>query len=147
MKNYLDEYKANGYDRIYNGLNLPRHGKGSGCSAFGVSFLELINAFDFIDNKSWLIDQPIPNKLIGSAEEGRKVRLLKVIFSFKWAKEEESHRHIVLYDPWKMKEWVLESFNYTTNEMFTSKEIGTVKGLVFPCLLECKPHLPVFYSQ
>jgi len=79
LKKYLDDYKANGYDRIYNGLNLQRHGKGSGCSAFGLSFLELISAFDFLDNKSWLIDRPIPIKLIGNTEEIKRAAFMKVL--------------------------------------------------------------------
>lgn len=106
MKNYLEEYHKRGYDKIYNGMNKPREGSGAGCSAFAMSFLELGGMLDPVFKKEWIRRVNLPNELVGGPMTGNKVSLSKMIFNAHWAKENEPHIKLELYDPQLMFEWL-----------------------------------------
>ena len=114
LKVYLDSFKYYGFDKLYNGLNKPLEGKGSGCSAFAFSFLELINAIDSTHTKEWTADVAIPDRLIGGHWTQHRVSMWQVLFTFHWAKEKNKHTHLLLYEPGHIYDWILE--NYHNNE-------------------------------
>lgn len=108
LKYYLDEYQKNDYDNIYNGQNKPREGKGAGCSAFGTSFIEVAG---FMKNEwleKWVKKARIPSDLIGNKEKGFKVGALKMILRNKWAKADEPHRLVCMFDPNAIHNWIVD---------------------------------------
>lgn len=106
MKKYLDEYRQKGYDKIYNGTNEPRKGKGAGCSAFAVSFLDVCGYIDPYFEKEWIRRVKLPTSLVGGPITGKHVSLAKVIFKAHWAKENEEFIPLEMWDPQLMYEWV-----------------------------------------
>lgn len=146
LKLYLESFKARGYDKMYNGTNEPRLGKGSGCSAFAVSFLELINALLPEYNQNWTIKVHVPDKLIGGESTGIKISLLRLFFSFRWAKNKEPYTPLVLYDPYLIYQWINTIWNKEQNDsagIYKLKKIENAKGLEIQCY-KCMPQLPMF---
>lgn len=111
LKTYLNEYRRRGYGKIYNGLNLPREGKGAGCSAFGVSFLEVAGLMHPVWEKEWPIQVRIPLELIGGPLTGKKVSVMKALKIGRWAREDEPHRVLKLFEPYKMYQWIHKEWN------------------------------------
>jgi hypothetical protein len=111
MKTYLDEYRERGYDSIYNGTNEPRKGKGAGCSAFAVSFLDVCGYVDPYFEKHWIRRVKLPKTLVGGPITGNHVSLGKVIFKAHWAKEGEDYIPLNMWDPQLMYEWVYRIYD------------------------------------
>lgn len=143
LKNYIDSFKILGYHKLYNGTNQPRYGGGTGCSAFGVSFLELINAVDSTYEKEWKLNLPIQNRLIGNSITENRVSLWSVFFSFKWSNEKKPHTHIVLYDPSLMYTWIEKEYT-NKNSKFAKLNQKNAHGISFTCLQTCYPIHPMF---
>lgn len=106
MKQYIDEYREKGYDSIYNGTNEPRKGKGAGCSAFAVSFLDVCGYIDPYFTKNWIRRVKMPRHLVGGPVTGNKVSLAKLLTKARWAKEGEDFIPLEMWDPQLMYEWV-----------------------------------------
>lgn len=146
LRSYILSYAARGYDKIYNGKNEPRMGEGSGCSAFALSFLELINALLPEYNRNWKVKVDVPDKLIGGEATGKKVSLWRVLFSFRWAKKNQPYTPLALYDPYLMYRWINAKWKteqHNVNGMYTPKKINKAKGLEIQCD-KCLPQLPMF---
>ena len=147
LKNYIDSFRRLGYDKLYNGKNDPRHGEGSGCSAFGMSFLELINALEPEFSREWVTDKAIPNKLIGGELTHSKVSILKVFFSFGWAKDKQPHTHLKLYNPGLIYSWIEKKYNDELINKLGKYRISTInlaKGIILDYQQICKPQFPMF---
>lgn len=146
LKLYIRSFKARGYDKMYNGNNLPRMGEGSGCSAFAISFLELINALFPEYANNWKIKVKVPDKLICSQPAGEKISLRRLLFSFRWAKNNEPFTTLELYDPTLMYKWInaaWEQGQYNLNSTHTLKKINNARGLEIQCD-KCIPQFPMF---
>jgi hypothetical protein len=146
LRLYVREYKERGYDRLYNGKNLPRMGEGSGCSAFAMSFLELINALSPELYNNWTVKVNVPDKLIGGKFTGSKINLARLFFSFRWAKKNEASTPLVLYDPYLMYNWIKAKWNTETANpcgVYAVKNSGNAKGLELQCA-GCFPQFPMF---
>ncbi len=149
LKQYIDSFQMLGYDKLYNGMNDPRHGTGSGCSAFGMSFLELINALEPTYKNEWTSEIAIQNKLIGGEMSHSTVSILKVFFTFRWAKEKTPHTHLKLYDPSLIYRWILKT--YEEEKQLNKGKFNLVskqksKGLEIDCIHTCKPQYPIFIN-
>lgn len=114
MKTYLNEYRAKGYDKIYNGTNEPRKGKGAGCSAFAVSFLDLCGYIDPYFEKEWIRRVKLPKSLVGGPITGKHVSLAKVLFNARWARDNEEFIPLEMWDPQLMYEWVHKVYSLAT---------------------------------
>ncbi|EKD83716.1 MAG: hypothetical protein ACD_39C00498G0004 [uncultured bacterium] len=106
MKQYIDEYRARGYDKIYNGSNEPRKGTGAGCSAFAMSFLDICGYIDPVFSKEWIRRVNLPKSLVGGPVTGNHVSLAKTIFKAHWAKPGEEAVKLALWDPELMFNWL-----------------------------------------
>lgn len=109
MKNYIDEYRAKGYDKIYNGNNEPRKGTGAGCSAFAMSFLDICGYIDPAFTSAWIRRVNLPKSLVGGPVTGNHVSLAKTIFKAHWAKPGEESIALALYDPELMYNWLKQT--------------------------------------
>lgn len=113
LATYLSEYRENNFDRFY-GLPLdPRKKEGAGCSAFGISFLELGGLMREEFEKNWSYDLKVPSGLIGGDfypdDDIEKVGLFNLYFLRKsknrWAVEGEDYKSIFFWDPDSMYNW------------------------------------------
>lgn len=146
LKVYIDSFTARGYDKLYNGENEPRMGKGGGCSAFGVSFLELINAMQPEYDEFWTVKVDIPDRLMTQPTSPKKINLLKVLFSFNWAKKNEHSSSLMLYDPYLIYKWIKKKWNKENRRSsgdYKLKKINNAKGLEMECE-KCEPQMPMF---
>ncbi len=138
---YLNEYKERGYDRVYNGANKPREGKGAGCSSFGLSFIELAGLLPQVETDKWKVSVNVPEKLIGGPERSNKwIGLHKIILKSKWADTtRQSYRKIAYYEPYFMYKWIAAAWadsNLSIKKKYTKEQRESAKGLLIDCA-EC----------
>ncbi len=147
LKTYLKNYQARGYGNIYNGLNKPREGLGAGCSIFGISFLEVAGLMHPAWREKWPVSVRIPLELIGGPLTGNKVAIHKLAKVTRWAKEDEPHRVLSLYEPfyifsWINAEWAKENKAKTGRVKLLKK--GKALGLEYDCTHIAPPSKPIF---
>ena len=115
LMQYFDEYVAKGCDKHYGGMNRPRYGEGGGCSAFGVSFLEVAGLVKEEHFANWTINVRIPEKLYGGPYTGRHISMTELAalgpFASSWAKEDEPHIKCFMWEPTLMYLWILKQWN------------------------------------
>jgi hypothetical protein len=146
LVSYIDSFKLKGYDRLYNGLNRPREGGGSGCTAFGISFLELINALLPEYTSRWAVHINIPEKLIGSSADKRRVSIGSIFFAFRWARNKRPYRKLTLYEPYLIYEWINTAWNdeqQNAGGKYQLRQFGLAKGIEIDCRA-CMPQQPMF---
>lgn len=141
LRVYLDSFLSHGYDKLYNGLNRPLEGKGSGCSAFAFSFLELINAIDSGMIQKCATQVTIPDHLIGGHWTHNRVSIWSVLFSFRWSPESKKHTHFMLIEPGFVHDWIHKNYSesYSNENKFKPVKIKNSKGLEVDCIQECIP--------
>ena len=146
LKLYIDSFKLKCYDLLYNGLNRPRAGEGSGCTAFGISFLELINALSPEYTDKWAVKVNVPEKLIGDSATKKRVSVWRIFFSFSWARKNKPSRLLTLYEPWLIYKWINRAWDdeqKTPGGKYQLKKLGGAKGIEMDCRA-CMPKLPMF---
>jgi hypothetical protein len=120
LENYLTEFKARGYDKVYAGLNArPLDGEGSGCSAFGMSFLELAGIQTPEMEDEWMHSYIFPRKFVGGPLTDKKVSILRILFAFgsKWDKDlRKDGFSTVFWDPELMDNWTRNSVSNLENQ-------------------------------
>lgn len=150
LKMYLEEYKRRGYDKLYNGSNQPRQGKGAGCSAFAISFLDVSDLLSPEWESEWTKTIRVPYKLIGGPFSGNKVNIFKVIRSRKWASQHEAHIQTKLYEPnfiynWIINTWIKERYHPSGNVNPVNYE--KAYGLEYDFRNKLCPQDPLFISD
>lgn len=135
--NYLDEYRKNNVQRYYGLAHRPRYGEGAGCSAFGVSFLEVLNILDQEMKESWSESINIPLKFAGSPLTDNRISFLNLLLNaHSWAKEGESSQRLTFWSPDKMHEWVLKKVKLK-QASYQVLKIENASGVLFN-----KSHFP-----
>lgn len=134
---YLQEYRSQNVGRYYGLANRPRHGEGAGCSAFGTSFLDVLNLIDEDMREGWSQTVNIPLELAGAPLTEKSVSLLSVMFnSGSWAKENEKHQKLTFWDPDRMFAWV-KNKAAKQHQSYTVSKIENSLGIVMD-----KSHIP-----
>jgi hypothetical protein len=134
---YLQVYREKNVGRYYGLANRPRYGEGSGCSAFGASFLDVAGLLDQEITDAWSHSVNIPMKYAGPPLRDESVNLLSLMWNASsWAAEKDEHKKIFFWDPDRMFKW--------TNERIKAKDprykvlaIEKTQGLLID-----KSHLP-----
>jgi hypothetical protein len=146
LKLYIDSFNYKGYHKLYNGLNRPRAGEGSGCTAFGISFLELIHALNPEYKDQWAVKVKVPEKLIGDTIIKKSVHIRRIFFTFRWARKNEPCRLLTLYEPGLIYRWINHTWDaeqrYPTGK-YQLKKIANAKGLLIDGS-SCVPSFPMF---
>ncbi len=128
LTQYLDEYKARGYDQIYAGLNArPLYGESSGCTAFGMSFLELAGLQIPEFEKAWSHDLIMPRKFVGGPLTHRNVRFIRILTAFrsKWDTDLSNGGFpLHFWDPEQMVVW--------TNDVVKELNQGAIRTFPWP---------------
>jgi len=146
LKLYIDSFKLKCYDLLYNGLNRPRAGEGSGCTAFGISFLELINALSPEYTDKWAVKVNVPEKLIGDSATKKRVSVWRIFFSFNWTRKNKPSRLLVLYEPYLIYSWINKIWDdeqKNPKNKYQLKKMGMAKGIEIDCQT-CMPKFPMF---
>jgi hypothetical protein len=155
LTEYLKRYEELGYQNIYGNLNArPLLRQSSGCSAFGMSFLELsgLQAPEF--EEQWMTHRILPRHLVGGHFTHTRVRMIRILT--------ERHSHwdndlneggfaVDFWDPEKMHHWVeqgVQDLEMGTNRTFPwPAQIQTQaksKGLVLDTSTVLTPTGPFF---
>lgn len=155
---YLKEYKENGYDKMYSGLHaFPLNRQGSGCSAFGASFLELSGLQIPEFEEKWMRhDIILPHRFIGDPEQGKKVNFFRVLFAIRssWGETDDDGVRISFWDPDRMHRWTKRTYLEAAQGSFESsrfpwplmglEKIGKGRGLIFDARSVATPSGPIF---
>lgn len=139
---YLTEYKERGYSKNYGLPNRPRYGEGAGCSAFGVSFVDIAGILSDDLVQAWSLNLNISEKLIGGPLTGQKVALRKILFDRAgWSTPitteagsrmvaDTGAKELFFWDPDTMYQWVKKSWKETPPVGFEKVSSGKSLGLV-----------------
>jgi len=107
---YLQEYKALGYDQIYAGLQRKaRSGHGAGCSAFTESVLEIAGVMAPEWKSYWSHTVNAPLSFIGGPQTGNDVSLWKLLLSplaLKWNPSAKNSFVVNFWDPYLAYWWI-----------------------------------------
>lgn len=104
LNQYLEEFRSLGIEQVYGLPFRPRHQEGSGCSAFGISFLELVGFLTPELKSAWSRQIRVPVSLL------KKQSLIELLFGSvtnRWALDGEEAKEIFFYDPDLIYEWIL----------------------------------------
>lgn len=106
---YEMEYRQRGYDRNYGLPNRPLYGEGAGCSAYGVSFLDIAGVESGIFSGQWTRSLRAPYDLVGGPMTGNFVPVGDIFVNplLRWATAEEPHFPINFWEPDLMHAYVL----------------------------------------
>lgn len=128
---YLSEYREKNVGRYYGLANRPRYGEGAGCSAFGVSFLEVTGVLDQEMKENWSQSIYIPLELAGPPVTDEGVSLFKILTSGdKWATDKEKHKLLTFWNPDKMNDWVKKKFE-EKQAYYSVENNQKAQGVVF----------------
>lgn len=138
MFDYVEEFEDRGYNKMYSGLQAdPLKGEGAGCSAFGVSFLEVGGLLEQDYFSEWREHLHIPKRFIGGPLTGHKVPLTRLLFrpAAKWSKKEE-HIELFAWNPERMHRWVDKVFKNAVlgkklPHLVEIRQNGKTKEIVF----------------
>lgn len=104
---YLSEYRSKGVYKNYGLANRPRLGEGAGCSAYGVSFLDVLGILDQDMKESWGQSINIPHAYAGAPLTEQWINLFTFFTQdVQWAKENEKHTKLFFWSPDRMFSWV-----------------------------------------
>jgi hypothetical protein len=130
---YLHLYKEKGGHLYYGLHNRPLHLEGSGCSAFGASFLEIAGLFNDEKREAWSNLVRVPLQFSGSPLTENKISLFSIVKSaHRWAHEEEPHAPIHYWCPDKMYNWVKEKVKeHHSQSNYQVEKLLSSYGVVF----------------
>lgn len=123
---YYKEYKENDIGRYYGFVNRPLFGEGSGCSAFGASFLTTLGLMNDELKKSWSDTIKIPLDLAGPPVSTSRVNFFKILLNGKSWAQEKPYQQLDFWDPDKMHRWVLTNYQ---NKTFPLDNWYNAKGI------------------
>lgn len=106
LAEYLKAYESAGGCKIYGMPFRPRYAEGSGCTAFGASFLEVIGFILPEWRQAWTRTFLIPEELIGGKNR-KYVSLFKLFFARKWAEPSQPHQIGFFWDMDLMHQWLV----------------------------------------
>ncbi len=152
LSQYVTEYRAYDYGSLYGLPNRPLFREGAGCTAFGMSFLEVAGLFDPAFERAFSRELFVPPHWVGGPLTGNFVRPIRffnpVIYS-RWAEPDEEHFYIHFYDADLMHDWVRGVYA-GTSELPASLPAPTQEwrdqapGLVFDAKAVALPRGPIF---
>lgn len=127
---YLVEFRKNNVGRNYGLAHRPRHAEGAGCSAYAVSFADVLKVMDQEMKEAWTDEIKIPSEL-------ENVSFLKILSADKWATDNEKHQVLRFWNPDKIYTYISNKVSKPMSGYSVTK-LGNVSGIVFD-----KSYLPV----
>lgn len=134
MVEFVDQFAARGDDDHYGGANRPRYGEGGGCSAFGISFMEMAGLMRPEFQQAWQVVFRVPEALYGGPLTGLRAPMSRIIWEGRrWAEEDEPHVDSMFWDPGLMYEWIkatYEAEQKAPSGQWATELEGEMRGLV-----------------
>jgi hypothetical protein len=148
LEKYYQTYQSQKYYQKYGLPNNPRKREGAGCSAFGVSFLEVAGILSDNEKKAWSFEKKLSFDLIGGTANtinpSNTVSFFDIFFLSddldRWLKKEEKGRSVFFYDPDKMFSWIRKKIQSHPNVI----SINKMKGLLFDNRSVSTPAEPIW---
>lgn len=130
---YMKEYREKNLGKYYGLVNRPLYGEGSGCSAYGASFLEVTGLLDDEIKKAWSNSVRIPVEFAGPPLRNEKVNILSLMFNAgRWALEKEPHHLLSFWSPDQMYQWVVQKVEKSQQDKtYMVDSIQMAKGVVY----------------
>jgi hypothetical protein len=136
---FLDEFQRKSIHGfapgdLYNGATWPRYeNEGSGCSAFGMSVLDVANILPD-ESDAWRIHVKLPMDLIGGEfNNNKKISLSKILKAKSWyvgsGLADVDYVDYNVFDPSMIYEWIKTKRNQNDPEFVPDEENG-VGGLI-----------------
>ena len=160
VKTFISEYQKRGYDKIYNGLNVPRRGLGAGCGTFGMACLDVAGLLHPTWQKIWYRHIDIAQRLIGGRfNKGTKVSVTDLLLAGRWNRDGEPTRRLDLCDPDFVYQWVntvhdnlmfkrvhnaTDGLGQAPDHKVSPEKRQKAKGLVYDCTHVKTPTEPIF---
>jgi hypothetical protein len=141
------EYRESGAQVNYGLPRRPRHGEGGGCSAYGVSYLELAGVLTDEMREHWSRTVLVPEDLIGEPEKNKHVSIGTLLLSFwrKWARPDHPHRPIFFWDPDAMYRWIV-AVHASNRSDFGRQQVGAVPVLTQDATSVPTPDEPIWLN-
>lgn len=112
LLDYVHALRTDSTPRYYGFSARPRRGEGSGCSAFGASFVELIGVMDPALRGAWGRTVRVPLSLMAGYLGRPSIGVTRAALSpaaAAWAAPEDPHMLLECYDPDRMFDWAVHS--------------------------------------
>lgn len=131
LTTYLKEFREHKVYRHYGLVHRPLYAEGAGCSAYGVSFLEVAGLLDVETKESWENFVNIPYEYLGPPARDEKVSLIKLLlFSSEWVPENKNHKKLVFWDPDRMHKVVKDRVSKSLPIGTTLLKLENSQGLL-----------------
>ncbi|MEK2645388.1 hypothetical protein [Bdellovibrio sp. BCCA] len=109
VQRYIHLYEELHLDEVYGGLrSLPHYGQGAGCSAYAVSFLQILDFFPPSLDQAWKRKLKVPLELLSSQTRSAHIGFFGYLRGKDrpWASEKEAYTNLEFWDPDLMYAWV-----------------------------------------
>lgn len=146
---YVNEFTEKKYTAVYGLPQRPRYGEGSGCSAFGASFVELAGLMEDEFKNAWSRNLRVPEKYIGKPISDKKVPITSLLLPLSktsWAEESEPHRKIFFWSPDDMHEWVLKKIKNEGPTEYQITKKDNAWGVIYDRTNIPTPTGPIFQN-
>jgi hypothetical protein len=145
---YLEAYKEQNVGRFYGLANRPLHREGSGCSAFGASFLEVAGILESHYRDAWAHSVNIPLEFAGRPLKDDRIHPLRVLLSARrWAHDHEPHQKLFFWEPDRMFRWVKYKLIRADEHDMQVVQLGRALGLVVDKTHITAPGGPLFLKD
>ena len=146
---YYKEFQEHNLNRYYALYSRPLYGEGSGCSAFGASFLELIGLMNDEIQQSWSYTLELPLHLIGKPYTNQKVYFWDILMANEWGRKDENSMTFFFWEPDKMYHWVnkkLHNIHHSSESdyNYSAKKIFNTQGLLLDATRVSVPNEPIW---
>ena len=137
---------------FYGGAFWPRyHNEGAGCSAFGITLLELANALPPEANE-WKIDVNIPMNIIGGEiNQNKKIKNRTIKKTNSWytgnGKMNSDYIRYFVYEPSIMFDWILDKYKSDDSTYRPITENGAPGLIVDASTQEIDETQDIFYQR
>jgi len=152
LKTYIQAYEREGIADVYGLVFNPRKKEGAGCSAFGVSMLEVAGLMTSEYRTEFSQRVFVNNDLDGFSNGEKKVSFFKVLAglkgSIKWVSDKFTGRELFFWRPNLMYEWAQNKIKKVNNRKLNDYKIitrGKTKGLLIDRSKTPTPNEPIFY--
>lgn len=147
LMTYLKEYREHNVGRYYGLAHRPRFGEGAGCSAFGVSFSQVVNVLDQEMKEAWSQTVLIPLEYSGPPLTDQSVSLFKIFLNaHRWARPDEKHAALTFWDPDRMHAWVKKKVEMK-QENYPILTIDGAQGVVVDKSYLLSPESPIWLQH
>jgi hypothetical protein len=135
LKEYHDTYLKYDLGKFYGLPNVPQKGEGAGCSAYALSYLDVLGLVSDEERAAWSGVRYVPKKFAGPPVTENYINVLSLLWKNpNWGlNEDQDHLKIFFYEPRQMYEWVENIINRQQsfkNDTWKIVQLGQRRGII-----------------